>query len=360
MTDVIVFHHAQGLTDGVRQFADQLRSAGHRVTVPDLYEGKTFGTLADGIAHAEQVGFDTIIERGRAAAGPLPNEIVYAGFSLGVLPAQMLAQTRPGAKGALLFHSCVPVGEFGGTWPGDTPVQVHAMDADPLFVAEGDLDAARELLTITYDAELFLYPGDQHLFADPSLPDYDEAAARLLMQRVLAFLGQAARFEPDPIGGERELLGQYLDFQRQTVLAKTDGLNREQMARRHEPSALTLAGLLYHLALVEESWLEVRFLGLPRREPWASVDFDADPEWEFRTSAELEPEQVRERYRQACERSRQAAAQADTVDQLSVQPLSDGRRFSLRWVLLHLLEETARHAGHADLLREAIDGSVGE
>src|SRR5262249_46470367 len=128
----------------------------------------------------------------------------------------------------------------------------------------------------------------------------------------------------------------------------------------HEPSALTLAGLLYHLALVEESWLEVRFLGLPIREPWVGVDFAADPEWEFRASAELEPEHVRERYRQACERSRQAAAQADTVDQLSVQPLSDGRRFTLRWVLLHLLEETARHAGHADLLREAIDGVVGE
>ena len=330
MTDVIVFHHAQGRTDGVRQFADQLRSAGHRVTVPDLYEGKTFGTLADGIAHARQIGFDTIVERGRAAAEGLPNEIVYAGFSLGVLPAQMLAQTRPGAKGALLFHSCVPVAEFGGTWPNDTPVQVHAMDADQLFVADGDLDAARELVNMTYAAELFLYPGDKH------------------------------RFDPDPIGGERELLGQYLDFQRQTVLAKTDGLDREQMARRHEPSALTLAGLLYHLALVEESWLESRFLGLPVREPWAGVDFDADPEWEFRTSAELDPEQLRQRYRQACERSRQAAAQADGLDQLSVQPLRDGRRFTLRWVLLHLLEETARHAGHADLLREAIDGTVGE
>jgi uncharacterized damage-inducible protein DinB len=177
---------------------------------------------------------------------------------------------------------------------------------------------------------------------------------------VLGFLGRTARFDPDPIGGERELLGQYLDFQRQTVLAKTDGLDREQMNRRQEPSALTLAGLLYHLALVEESWLEVRFLGLPRREPWAGVDFDADPEWEFRTGAELEPEQLRQRYRQACVRSRQAAAQADGLDQLSVQPLRDGRRFTLRWVLLHLLEETARHAGHADLLREAIDGTVGE
>src|SRR5215469_10364623 len=142
MTDVVVFHHAQGLTDGVRAFADQLRGAGHRVTVPDLYDGKTFGALDDGIAYAEQVGFGTIIERGLAAAEGLPAEIVYAGFSLGVLPAQMLAQTRPGAKGALLFHSCVPLSEFGGSWPQGVPAQIHAMEADPLFVAEGDLDAA--------------------------------------------------------------------------------------------------------------------------------------------------------------------------------------------------------------------------
>ena len=359
MTDVVVFHHAQGLTDGVRWFADQLRAAGHRVTVPDLYDDKTFATLEDGIGYAQEVGFGTIIERGAAAVEGLPNEVVYAGFSLGVLPAQMLAQTRPGAKGALLLHACVPVSEFGGTWPDDTPVQVHGMDADPLFVEE-DLGAARELVQLTWAAELFLYPGDKHLFADPSLPDYDEAATALLLQRVLGFLGRTGRFDPDPTGGERELLGQYLDFQRQTVLAKTEGLSREQMARRHPPSTLTLGGLLYHLALVEESWLEERFLGLPTREPWAGVDFQADPEWEFRTSAELEPEQLRQRYREACERSRQAMAQADGLDQLSVRPLHDGRRFTLRWVLLHLLEETARHAGHADLLREAIDGSVGE
>jgi dienelactone hydrolase/uncharacterized damage-inducible protein DinB len=360
MTDAVVFHHAQGLTDGVRRFADQLRRAGHRVTVPDLYDGKTFATLEDGIGYAQEVGFDTIIERGRAAAEGLPNEIVYIGFSLGVLPAQALAQTRPGAKGAVLLHACVPVTEFGGSWPDDTPVQVHAMDADPFFVEE-DLAAARELVKTVWCAELFLYPGDRHLFTDSSLPAYDKAAAALVMQRVLSLLGSAGRVMPSPVGGgERELLGQYLDYQRATILAKTEGLDREQMARRHPPSALSLAGLLYHLALVEEAWMEKRFLGLPVREPWAGVDFDADPEWEFRTSAELEPEQVRQRYREACERSRQAAAQADGLDQLSVTAVDDGRRFTLRWVLLHLLEETARHAGHADMLREAIDGIVGE
>jgi dienelactone hydrolase len=191
MTDIIVFHHAQGLTDGVRGFADQMRAAGHDVTVPDLYDGKTFDTLGDGVAYAEQVGFDTIIERGRLAAEALPDEIVYAGFSLGVLPAQMLTQTRPGAKGALLFHSCVPSSEFG-EWPQGVPVQIHGMDADEIFVSDGDLDAARNLVETVEGAELFLYPGDRHLFADSSLPAYDAPAATLLLQRSLAFLAALA------------------------------------------------------------------------------------------------------------------------------------------------------------------------
>lgn len=192
MTDVILFHHAQGLTHGVRDFADQLRAAGHRVTVPDLYDGATFDNLDDGVGHAEQVGVDTIIERGRLAAEGLPNEIVYAGFSLGVMPAQMLAQTRPGAKGALLFHACVPTSAFGCPWPQGIPLQVHAMDADELLVAEGDLDVARDLVETTESAELFLYPGNQHLFADCSLPAYDEGAATLLKRRVLNFLADIA------------------------------------------------------------------------------------------------------------------------------------------------------------------------
>jgi dienelactone hydrolase len=118
---------------------------------------------------------------------------VYAGFSLGVMPAQALAQTRPGARGALLFHSCIPPEDFGGAWPAGVPVQVHGMDADELFVAEGDLDAARELVATTSGAELFLYPGKQHLFADDSLPAYEEQAASLLTARVLAFLDNVDR-----------------------------------------------------------------------------------------------------------------------------------------------------------------------
>jgi dienelactone hydrolase len=187
MAEVVLFHHAQGQTAGFNAFADALRAAGHTVHAPDLYEGRTFLTLDEGVAYAKQVGFETLLERGRLAAESLPNEVVYAGFSLGVMPAQMLAQTRPGATGALLFHGAFPTSEFGAAWPRGVPVQIHMMEADE-WVQEGDLDAARELDKTIEGAELFVYPGDRHLFADNSLPDYDEKAAALLTQRVLAFL----------------------------------------------------------------------------------------------------------------------------------------------------------------------------
>lgn len=188
MADVVFFHHAQGLTSGVVAFADELRRAGHTVHTPDLYDGRTFTSLEEGMAHAEEIGFGELIERGAGTAEGLPAELIYAGFSLGVLPAQSLAQTRARAHGALLFHACVPVSEFGTAWPHGVPVQVHAMDADPIFVGDGDIDAARALVDEATNAELFLYPGDQHLFADNSLPSYDADAAALLTQRVLTFL----------------------------------------------------------------------------------------------------------------------------------------------------------------------------
>ncbi|MFI7046856.1 dienelactone hydrolase family protein [Streptosporangium sandarakinum] len=188
MAEVLLFHHVHGLTAGVLEFAEELRRAGHTVHAPDLYEGRVFDDFEESVAHAQKVGFDVLTERGRAAAEGLPGELVYAGFSLGVLPAQSLAQTRPGAKGALLFHACVPVSEFGGAWPEGVPVQVHGMDADELFVEEGDLDAARTLVAEAKDAELFLYPGDRHLFADPGLSTYDAEATALLTERVLGFL----------------------------------------------------------------------------------------------------------------------------------------------------------------------------
>jgi len=186
MAELLLFHHAQGQTAGFLAFADELRAAGHVVHAPDLYDGKTFAELADGVRYAEQVGFGTIIERGAAAAEGLPAELVYAGFSLGVLPAQMLTQTRPGARGGLLMHGCVPPSEFETPWPDGVPLQIHMMDADEW--AKDDLVVARDLVDKVENAELFLYPGDGHLFADSSLGDFDEEAAALLRERILVFL----------------------------------------------------------------------------------------------------------------------------------------------------------------------------
>jgi len=188
MAEIVLFHHAQGLTPGVTAFADELRHAGHIVHTPDLFDGHTFDDLEKGMRFVKELGFGEVMERGERAVEELPAELVYAGFSLGVVPAQKLAQTRPGARGALLFYSCVPVSEFGQTWPKGVPVQVHGMDADPIFVGEGDIDAARALVAEAEDGELFLYPGDQHYFADSSLPSYDAEATALLLQRVLKFL----------------------------------------------------------------------------------------------------------------------------------------------------------------------------
>jgi len=188
MAEVVLFHHAQGLTAGGIAFADQLRASGHTVHTPDLFDGHTFDTLEEGLRYAGKVGFGAVTDRGVRAAEELPAEVVYAGFSLGVVPAQQLAQTRAGARGALFFHSCIPVSEFGGSWPDDVPVQVHGMDADSFFVDDGDLAAARALVDEAADADLFLYPGKQHLFADSSLSSYDAQASALLTERVLDFL----------------------------------------------------------------------------------------------------------------------------------------------------------------------------
>lgn len=186
MTEVVLYHHVQGLTEGVRSFADELRRPGHTVHTPDLFEGRTFPSIEDGIAFARETGFGALAERGVAAAGQLPAEVVYAGFSFGCMPAQQLAQTRPGARGALLMYGCLPVSEFGDAWPDGVPVQVHAKEEDPWFLE--DLPAAQALADSADRAELFLYPGEQHLFADSSTADYDPAAAALLLERVLAFL----------------------------------------------------------------------------------------------------------------------------------------------------------------------------
>jgi dienelactone hydrolase len=186
VAEILLFHHAQGQTPGFLSFADELRAAGHTVHAPDLYEGQTFDSLEDGVGYAREVGFATVAGRGVAAADGLADGLVYGGFSLGAAPAQRLAQNRPGAKGALLFHAAFPLAEFGGSWPPGVPLQIHTMEDDEWALE--DLAAARELVETIDGAELFLYPGNGHLFADSSLADYDEQAAAQLKERVLEFL----------------------------------------------------------------------------------------------------------------------------------------------------------------------------
>jgi dienelactone hydrolase len=190
--EVVLFHHVQGLTDGVRAFAEELRVGGHTVRTPDLFDGRRPATIDDGVAHAQSLGDEVINERANRAVADLPEGLVYAGFSLGAATAQRLAQTRPGARGALLYESCVPIaGEWAfGPWPAGLPVQIHGMDRDPFFALEGDIDAARELVeTVGSElAQLFVYPGDRHLFTDSSLPSYDADAAALVVQRSREFL----------------------------------------------------------------------------------------------------------------------------------------------------------------------------
>ncbi len=187
MAEVVLFHHVQGLTAGVHDLAEGLRAGGHTVHTPDLYEGAQFATVEEGFAHLKDVGADVLAERARRAVADLPDRLVYAGVSWGVPRAQELAQTRPGAAGALLYESCIPVtGEWAfGPWPDGVPVQVHGMDQDPFFALEGDIDAARELVASAGPelAELFVYPGDRHLFTDSSLPSYDADATALVLAR---------------------------------------------------------------------------------------------------------------------------------------------------------------------------------
>jgi dienelactone hydrolase len=192
MADVVLFHHVQGLTDGVLAFADELRTGGHTVHTPDLFDGQRPASIDDGVALTQAIGDQVLAERADQAVVGLPADLVYAGFSFGVLAAQRLAQTRPGARGALLYEACIPItGEWAfGPWPDGVPVQIHGMDKDPFFALEGDIDAARELVETVGSglAELFVYPGDRHLFTDTSLPSYDADAAALVVRRSREFL----------------------------------------------------------------------------------------------------------------------------------------------------------------------------
>jgi dienelactone hydrolase len=146
------------------------------------------------VALTRAIGGDVLDERADQAVADLPEGLVYAGFSFGAGTAQRLAQTRPGARGALLYESCIPItGEWAfGPWPNGLPVQIHGMDRDPFFALEGDIDAARELVATVGSelAKLFVYPGDRHLFTDSSLPSFDADAAALVVRRSRELLDQ--------------------------------------------------------------------------------------------------------------------------------------------------------------------------
>ena len=186
MTGVVLFHHTQGLTDGVQAFADDLRAAGHTVTAPDLFEGRTFPTVEAGMTHAEDVvGMDEVVARGVEAAAGLPGEVVYAGFSMGVLPAQKLAQTKPGALGVVLYHGGVPATLFGDAWPDGLPLEVHQQVDDAL----GELDVSEQLVEDA-GGRLFVYAGSEHLVTDRSLPAHDPLVSAIVLQRTLVFLAR--------------------------------------------------------------------------------------------------------------------------------------------------------------------------
>jgi dienelactone hydrolase len=182
---VLLFHHALGVTDGLLAFADDLRAAGHEVTVPDLYAGRTFADLDEGVAHAEALGFEDLAARGSEVAEGLPAGLVYIGLSLGVLPAMRTAQTRPGARGVVLLHGGVPVDTFADGWPDGVPLQLHVMADD----GWGDVDDVRQL-AVDCGGELYLYPGEAHLFTDRSLEVYDPAASALVLERILDLLAR--------------------------------------------------------------------------------------------------------------------------------------------------------------------------
>jgi dienelactone hydrolase len=192
MTEVVLFHHVMGLTEGVSSFAERLRAGGHTVHTPDLFQGQLAPSIEDGMTIVRSIGDDVLVDRAEEALAGWPAGLVFAGISFGVAMAQRFAQTRSGARGALLYEAFIPItGEWAfGPWPDGVPVQVHGMDQDPFFALEGDIDAARELVqTVGPEvAELFVYPGDQHLFIDSSLPSYDAAATELVVQRSLELL----------------------------------------------------------------------------------------------------------------------------------------------------------------------------
>ncbi|MCE0534810.1 DinB family protein [Kineosporia rhizophila] len=172
------------------------------------------------------------------------------------------------------------------------------------------------------------------------------------------------RPEPPAAGTEAEVLLGFLDYQRATFAWKISGLDAAGLATALPPSPMTLGGMIKHLAYVEDEWFHVRLLGKQRPAPWDEVDWGSDPDWEWHTAGEDTPEQLHALWQAALARSREATATALAdagMGRLSRYQFRDtGQTPSLRWILTHMIEEYARHNGHADLIRESIDGLVGE
>jgi dienelactone hydrolase/uncharacterized damage-inducible protein DinB len=376
MVEVMLFHHSQGLTAGVVAFADELRRAGHTVHTPDLYDGKTFETLEQGVGYAQEIGFEVIGERAKRAAALVPAGVVYAGFSLGVMAAQQFAQTREGAKGAVLMSACLPRSEFGEAWPAAVPVQIHGKADDPEFNNEWDLPSARAIAEEAKDGELFVYPGDQHLFADSSLSSYDPDATKLLTERVLAFLDRIGsqaepgietdehgRQHPPTAGDEAATLLGFLDYQRATFAWKCRGLDATGLNTTVGASTMTLGGMMKHVALVEDDWFSVVLHGNKPQPPWDTVDWKADRDWDWHSAADNTPDELFMIWDEAVERSRTMVADAlaeSGMDRPAWLGWSNGLTPNLRWIVTHMIEEYARHNGHADLIREFVDGETGE
>lgn len=185
MVEILLFHHAGGLTPGVTAFADDLRAAGHTVHTPDLFEGRTFGAVEDGVAYAQSLPDGELEARAGAAAAGLPDNIVYAGMSMGCVRATVQLLARPGARAALFLYGAVTPAWFDATWPDGLPAQSHQMTDDPWRDADDDSAFVDDVP----GGELFLYPGTGHLFLDRDHPDHDAEAAALATERVLEFLG---------------------------------------------------------------------------------------------------------------------------------------------------------------------------
>lgn len=373
MPTVVLFHHALGLTPGLQAIAERLTEGGHDVVTPDLFEGQRFASLDDGVAHAEEIGFDTVSERGIAAAESFDGEFVVVGFSLGVLPAQRLAQTDPRVIGAVLCDAAIPLGVFAESWPSDVQLELHAVDGDPWMV--DDLDAARALADAA-DGELFLYPGSGHVVADASSPHHDPDVAEQLIARIIGFVDRLSsigetsadrdefgRPQPPLQGDESSTLLGFLDNQRATLAWKCRDLDRDGLATTIGSSTMTLGGLLKHLAYVEDDWSHGWLHGIDRPDPWETIDWNADPDWEWHSTAEDTPDELLTFWQRSVRRSQQRIDKAlanGGLDTVAARSWPDERAPSLRWIIVHLIEEYARHNGHADLLRESVDGATGE